>query len=193
MQVERLSLKQQQFLDVVTAEEAHRIFRGAVNPKPLGEEVIPLDRALGRVLSQNIVSTIDVPYFDRSNVDGFAVRAQDTFGAEEVAPKFLRLTDEMIHTSVAPKVEVTEGMATGIATGGVIPRGSDAVVMVEYTTPEDGGIMGATSSAYCHKISSPPLTFPTSIAAMWTVSPYGLRTRLAQRKWPPSSCGSRTR
>jgi putative molybdopterin biosynthesis protein len=134
-------LKQEQFLNVVTAEEAHRIFHDAVRPEPLGEETVPLAQCLGRVLSQNAVSTIDVPYFDRSNVDGFAVRAQDTFGAEESEPVFLKLTDEIIHTNVRPRIEVSEGMATGIATGGVIPRGADAVVMVEQTTPRDGGIM----------------------------------------------------
>ena len=137
----RQRLRQQQFLNVVTAEDAHRIFHQAVQPQPLGEETVALEQALGRVLSRNIVSTIDVPFFDRSNVDGFAVRAQDTFGAEEATPKFLRLTDEMIHTAVAPRIEITEGMATGIATGGVIPRGADAVMMVEYTTPQNGGIM----------------------------------------------------
>ncbi len=134
-------MKQEQFLNVVTAEEAHRIFREAVRPQPLGEETAPLGEALGRVLAQNIVAEIDVPFFDRSNVDGFAVRAEDTFGAEETEPVFLKLTDEIIHTSVAPRVEVTKGMATAIATGGVIPRGGDAVVMVEYTMPRDGGIM----------------------------------------------------
>ncbi len=134
-------MKQEQFLNVVSAEDAHRIFHEAVRPQPLGEEDVPLGEALGRVLSQNIISTIDVPHFDRSNVDGFAVRAQDTFGAEETAPVFLKLSDEVIHTNVAPRTEVTEGMATGIATGGVIPRGADAVLMVEYTIPQNGGIM----------------------------------------------------
>ncbi|MCZ6532911.1 MAG: molybdopterin biosynthesis protein, partial [SAR324 cluster bacterium] len=134
-------MKQEQFLNVVSAEEAHRIFHEAVRPQPLGEEQVPLTESLGRVLSRNIISTIDVPFFDRSNVDGFALRAQDTFGAEESAPLFLNLTDEIIHTAVTPQVEVREGMATGIATGGVIPRGADAVLMVEYTTPRDGGIM----------------------------------------------------
>ncbi len=134
-------MKQEQFLSVVTAEEAHRIFREAVKPKPLGEEEVPLASALGRVLAQDVVSRIDVPYFDRSNVDGYAVRAADTFGAEESAPSTLRLTDEVIHTNVVPKREIGPGAATAIATGGVMPRGADAVVMVENTIPRDGGIV----------------------------------------------------
>ena len=79
-------MKQEQFLNVVTAEEAHRIFREAVAPSPLGEEAVPLEQALGRVLSQDIVSRVDVPAFDRSNMDGYAVRAEDTFGAVDPQP-----------------------------------------------------------------------------------------------------------
>ena len=135
---------QEQFLDVVTAEEAHRIFRAAVFPggpaTPLGQESVPLAQALGRVLAENIVSAVDVPGFDRSNVDGYAVRAEDTFGAEEWAPVELRLTGETVHTGVVPKIEVLPGLATPIATGGVIPRGADAVVMVEHTQPAGAGI-----------------------------------------------------
>ena len=134
-------MKQEQFLSVKTAEETHRIFRDAVKPRPLGEEAIALDEALGRVLSQTVVSRIDVPFFDRSNVDGYALRAEDTFGAEESEQRFLRLSDEVIHTNVVPRIEVQSGMATPIATGGVIPRGGDAVIMVEYTVPKDGGIL----------------------------------------------------
>ncbi len=132
--------QQQQFLSVVSAEEADRIFREAVKPQPLGEEEVPLEQALGRVLARDVVSRVDVPFFDRSNVDGFAVRAQDTFGAEESEPKFLQLTGEVIHTSVVPQREVRSGSATPIATGGVMPRGADAVVMVEDTTPHGQGI-----------------------------------------------------
>ena len=133
-------MKQEQFLSVVSAEEAHRIFEEAVQPKPLGEEEVPLDAALGRILARDLVSRIDVPFFDRSNVDGYAVRAKDTFGAEETSPVTLKLTDEVIHTSVVPRVEIAAGLATAIATGGVMPRGADAVLMVEHTIPRNGGI-----------------------------------------------------
>ncbi|HEX7925974.1 MAG TPA: molybdopterin biosynthesis protein [bacterium] len=134
-------MKQEQFLTVVTAEEAHRIFREAVRPAPLGEEYVRLEDALGRVVSRDIVSRIDVPFFDRSNVDGFAVRAQDTFGAEETAPVTLKLTGEVLHTSVVPQREVTVGTGTTIATGGVMPRGADAVVMIENTLPRGDSIL----------------------------------------------------
>ena len=134
-------MKQEQFLSVKSAEETRQIFHDALKPAPLGEEEVPLGQALGRVLSQDIVSRVDVPFFDRSNVDGFAVRAEDTFGAEETAPRFLTLTDEVIHTAVVPTVAVRPGMASPIATGGVIPRGADAVIMIERSTPRDDGIL----------------------------------------------------
>jgi len=146
-------LKQEQFLSVKTAEETHRIFREAVQPGPVGDESVPLSEALGRVLAQTIVSRVDVPFFDRSNVDGFAVRAEDTFGADESDPRFIQLTDEVVHTAVVPRIEVRPGTATAIATGGVIPRGADAVVMVENTIPRDGGILVTRSVAPGNAIS----------------------------------------
>jgi putative molybdopterin biosynthesis protein len=75
---------------------------------------------------------VDVPSFDRSNVDGFAVIAEDTFGASEEIPRAVRLVDEVIHTGVVPSAAVRRGEAVAIATGGMMPRGADAVVMVEY-------------------------------------------------------------
>ncbi|HUJ75720.1 MAG TPA: molybdopterin-binding protein, partial [bacterium] len=134
-------MKQEQFLTVVSAEEAHRIFRAAVRPQPLGEEEVALEQALGRILARDVISRVDVPFFDRSNVDGYAVRAQDTFGAEETEPVRLKLTDEVLHTNVVPRIEVQAGMATPISTGGVMPRGADSVVMVEHTLPQDGAIL----------------------------------------------------
>src|SRR5262249_25876382 len=75
----------------------------------------------------------DAPPFDRSSVDGFAVRAADTIGASDGAPKRLALNAEVIACGVAPAVEVMPGTATAIATGGVIPRGAGAGGMIEHT------------------------------------------------------------
>src|SRR6185369_9672387 len=72
------------------------------------------------------------PSFDRSNVDGFALIAADTFGAAEEVPRKLRLGEEVIHTGVVPSTIVGRGTAVAIATGGMMPRGADAVVMVEH-------------------------------------------------------------
>lgn len=124
---------QEQFLQVLDRDEAERRFRGAIDLRPLGAERVPLDTALGRVLAADVTSPVDVPSFDRANVDGFAVVASDTFGASEEHPRVIRLAADVIHTGVAPSTVVRPGEAASIATGGMVPRGADAVVMVEYT------------------------------------------------------------
>jgi putative molybdopterin biosynthesis protein len=124
--------EQHQFLQVLDRDEAERRFRSAVDCTPLGSEFVSLDAALGRVLAADVLSPVDVPSFDRSNVDGFAVAAEDTFGASEEAPRAVLLGEEEIHTGVVPKTVVQPGTALSIATGGMVPRGADAVVMVEH-------------------------------------------------------------
>jgi len=123
---------QEQFLQVLDRDEAERRFRQAIDVAPRGIEPIQLDAALGRVLATDVTSPVDVPSFDRSNVDGYAVIAEDTFGASEEVPRLVALADEIIHTAVVPATVVTRGTAVSIATGGMMPRGADAVVMVEH-------------------------------------------------------------
>ncbi|MBK3398172.1 MULTISPECIES: molybdopterin biosynthesis protein [Methylobacterium] len=130
--------RQEQFLAVVSRDEAMARWRGAVPHAPLPAETVPLAEALGRVLAADIASPIDVPPFDRALVDGFAVRAADTEGASEAEPCRLLLNREILACGVAPALTVGPGTATPIATGGVLPRGADAVVMVEATEFEDG-------------------------------------------------------
>ncbi len=125
--------EQEQFLQVLDRDEAERRFRAAIDLAPRGTERVTLDMALGRDLAVDVVSPVDVPSFDRSNVDGFAVIAEDTFGASEEVPRAVRLADEVIHTAVVPYTIVRRGEAVAIATGGMMPRGADAVVMVEHT------------------------------------------------------------
>src|ERR1051325_6379402 len=129
--------EQEQFLQVLDRDEAERRFRAAIDTKPRGIERVPLDAALGRVLAADVVSPVDVPSFDRSNVDGFAVVAGDTFGASEEVPRVVRLADEEIHTGVVPRTAIHPGEAVLIATGGMVPRGADAVVMVEHADVRD--------------------------------------------------------
>jgi putative molybdopterin biosynthesis protein len=125
--------EQEQFLEVVDRDTAELRWREVVRPEVLEEEFIELHRALGRVLATDILSTVDVPAFDRSNVDGHAVRAVDTFGGSEDDPRTLRLNAEEIATGVVPRIVVEPGTATPIATGAMLPRGADAVVMIEHT------------------------------------------------------------
>lgn len=129
----RRAARQDQFLDVVSAEEARARFAQHLDLAPLGGERVPLSAALARVLAGDVSAPIDVPPFDRANVDGFALRAADTAEASDTTPRRLRLNGEVIVCGHAPALEVAAGSATTIATGGVIPRGADAVVMVEQT------------------------------------------------------------
>ncbi len=132
--------RQRQFLEVVDRDEAEARFRRHLTLAPLGGEPVPLAQARGRVLACDVVSNVDVPGFDRSSVDGFAVRAGDTVGAASEAPRALRLNSEILTPGVEPRVAVAGGSATLIATGGMLPRGADAIVMVENTdTRDDGG------------------------------------------------------
>jgi putative molybdopterin biosynthesis protein len=131
-------MRQDQFLNVIDRDEAERRFRGVLDLRPLGPEEVPLAEALGRVLAADVMAPLDVPGFDRADVDGFAVRAEDTFGAVEEQPRTLRLNAEVLPTGVVPREAVRPGTATTIATGAVVPRGADAVVMIEHTDAEGG-------------------------------------------------------
>ena len=128
---------QNQFLDVVDREEATARFHRHLKLRPIGSETVPLSQALNRVLAKPIVAEVDVPGFDRSSVDGFAVCAGDTVGASEQTPKTLTLNNEILTPGTAPQAAVAAGTATLIATGGMMPRGADAVVMVEHTEAVD--------------------------------------------------------
>ena len=124
---------QSQFLNVVTRDEATARFREHLHLAPLGREVVALHAALDRVLAEDVIAGVDVPGFDRSNVDGYAMQASDSVGAMEERPRTVRLNDEVLAPGVAPTAEVVAGAATPIATGGMVPRGADSVLMVEHS------------------------------------------------------------
>src|ERR1700755_2967215 len=95
--------RQEQFLDVVSSAEATARFHRHLKLSPLGSEIVPLSQALGRVLARQLHADVDVPGFDRAKVDGFAVRAADTAGASERAPKILALNGEVLTPGNAPE------------------------------------------------------------------------------------------
>lgn len=132
--------QQKQFLDVISPALAKKRFETSVSLKP-SEETINLNQALGRTLSRDIQAKVNVPSFDRSNLDGFAVKASDTVGAEEHLPVQLQLIEESISAGSTPSQQVTAGFAMTIATGGMLPRGADAVVMVEHTDIRDNKLV----------------------------------------------------
>jgi len=133
--------RQTQFLSVITRDEATERFRRHLTLAPLGRETVALAAALERVLAADVVAAVDVPGFDRSNVDGFAVQAADTFGAGEEDRRALALNAEVLTPGTVARETVSAGRATVIATGAMLPRGADAVVMVEHTdvVAEGGG------------------------------------------------------
>jgi molybdopterin molybdotransferase/putative molybdopterin biosynthesis protein len=132
---DRGSFDQDQFLTILSREEAVARFEAALFPRPIGSETRLLAQALGCALADDVVAPIDVPPFDRSNVDGFAVRSADLARAAEATPVRLVLNDEVIACGTAPARPVLSDTATSIATGGPVPRGADAIVMVEHTQP----------------------------------------------------------
>lgn len=98
----------------------------------LGSELVRFERAGGRVLAEDVISKIDVPPFDRSAVDGYAVRAADTFGASETKPKRLRVIGSA-KIGAPTRLRVRKGEAVKLMTGAPMPWSADAVVMVEHT------------------------------------------------------------
>ncbi len=129
------NVDQDQFLTILSREDALARFEAALFPRATHAEERPLADALGFPLAHDIVAAIDVPPFDRSNVDGFAVRSADLASASEATPVRLVLNDDIIACGTAPTRPVLSGTATSIATGGPLPRGADAIVMVEHTQP----------------------------------------------------------
>lgn len=133
--------KQQQFLNVIDRDEAESRWRAALGECIPQEESIPIEEALGRILARDVLSNVDVPFYDRSNFDGFAVQAADTYGVDEEAPRKLKIIGSPIATAVVPDQTIEPGHAAPIATGGMLPRGADAIVMVEHTNVEDGSVL----------------------------------------------------
>jgi molybdenum cofactor synthesis domain-containing protein len=134
----RVGVEQEQFLTILSREDALARFEAALFPRAVPFEARSLAEALGHALAQDIVAPIDVPPLDRSNVDGFAVRSADLATAGEATPVRVLLNDEIIVCGTAPQRPVLSGTATSIATGGPLPRGADAVVMVEHTQSVGG-------------------------------------------------------
>ena len=122
--------QQTQFLRVMSEQEAQDALRQHLPVAPLGTETVALHDLLGRVLAEDVIATVDVPGFDRASVDGFAIRSADG--------PVLRLNSETLTPGIEPRQTVEPGTATLIATGGMIPRGADAVLMQEHSRLQDG-------------------------------------------------------
>ena len=114
---------------------------------PLGAaETVSLTAAMGRVLAEDIAATEYVPDFDRSTVDGYAVRAKDTFGCTDAIPAILPLQGEVLMGEGA-EFALNPEECVAVPTGGAVPKGADSVVMVEYTEDYGDGTIGISKSA----------------------------------------------
>ena len=124
-----------EFLKLANPNEALRTFLEAIHGSPRAERVRTED-TLDRVLLRDVVAPSPLPPFPRTTVDGYAVRASDTFGASPGMPSYLKVVGEILMGTV-PELEVGEGQAVVIHTGGMLPSGADAVVMIEDTQAVD--------------------------------------------------------
>ena len=125
----------QPLFKVKTIEESLKIFRQSFDFNTFfknREEQVNLINAYGRVLAENIIAEENIPGFNRATVDGFAVKASDTYGASDSLPAYLDLVGE-IRMAERPSYLLQSGQAAKISTGGMLPEGADAVVMLEYT------------------------------------------------------------
>ncbi|MEM1659750.1 MAG: molybdopterin-binding protein [Candidatus Bathyarchaeia archaeon] len=127
------------FRRLMTLEEAEGIIIKNLKVAPLGIEEVDILEACGRVLAVDVVSGIDVPPFNRSTVDGYAVRSEDTFGADENNPIRLRVCGA-VSVGEVPKISIGRGEAVEIMTGAPIPDGADAVVMSEHAERMDNEV-----------------------------------------------------
>jgi len=132
-------------LNVLSLDEALEKMNNLCRMQVLPAETAPFGQSLGRILAKDVVCTENVPGFTRSTVDGYAVVASDTFGASEAMPALLRLAGE-VQMGESPDFEIRPGECAAVPTGGELPRGADAMVMLEQTEPFAGQMIAIEAS-----------------------------------------------
>src|SRR3989442_3556228 len=126
------------FTKLLTPQDARDVFARAYAPLPSGTERVPLAQSLRRVLAQEIRASSDLPAFDRSTVDGYAVRSVDTGRASSGTPAHLQVAGE-VFMGEPVQFAIGAGQAARIPTGGRLPEGADAVVIQEQRVRTSGG------------------------------------------------------
>ncbi|HET9588852.1 MAG TPA: molybdopterin-binding protein, partial [Anaerolineales bacterium] len=121
-----------EFLTLLPPDEARALLFSQLPGPILDSESIDVSSSLGRVLAEDVIAPHPLPDFRRTTVDGYVVRARDTFGASDSLPAYLELIGE-VPMGDAPAFELGTGQCALIHTGGMLPAGADAVVMLEYT------------------------------------------------------------
>ena len=131
-------MKRKEFRKLVPVEKAREIINSL--QVLLGKESLVLESAYGKTLAEDIITEINVPPFSRATMDGYAVRAEDTYACSETEPVRLKILGN-ISAGSSEKITVSGGEAVEIATGASIPEGADSVVMVEYSSEEEGTVL----------------------------------------------------
>ena len=165
-----------EFLELLPPTEARALVLKHIPRMPVAADDIPVREALGRVTAGPVIANESLPAFIRSTVDGFAVRAQDTFGASDTLPAYLRLVGE-IPMGRAPEFSIQTGKAALIHTGGMLPEGADAVVMLEQTQvarPDEIEILKAVA------VGENIIKAGEDVAIGSIVLPAGMRLRVAE-------------
>jgi len=121
-----------EFLTLLPPDEARQLLLSHLSYPTPDSESIDVIHALNRTLAEDILAPHPLPDFQRTTVDGYAVRARDTFGVSDSLPAYLTLVGE-VPMGDAPTFEIGSGQCALIHTGGMLPNGADAVVMLEYT------------------------------------------------------------
>ncbi|HID43723.1 MAG TPA: molybdopterin molybdotransferase MoeA [Archaeoglobaceae archaeon] len=134
-----MDVRSKGFSKHVTVDEALKKFFSRIELKKPEKELIFLTEAVNRILAEDIISEFNIPHFDRAAVDGYAVRAEDTFGASFDNPLLLKIVDK-VEIGEKRHVKIGKWEAVRIATGGKMPEGSNAVVMIEYTKRINGSV-----------------------------------------------------
>ena len=127
------------FRKLLSFDEAKQLLRQTFSAKPVGVEQVSISKAHDRVLAQDVVALMNIPPFTRSIVDGYAVKAVDTFRANEDKPVSLMFCGH-VAIGESPNVVVENGLVAEIVTGAPLPEGADSVVMVEYTTRQKDNV-----------------------------------------------------
>jgi len=135
-----------EFLTLLPPDQAREKMLAHLPTREPDSEIIETIRSLDRILAEDITAPHSLPEFPRSTVDGYAVRAKDTYGASETLPAYLRLIGEA-PMGAAPNFEISAGECALIHTGGMLPKGADAALMLEYTQPLDNEIEAFKSIA----------------------------------------------
>src|SRR6266540_5083889 len=121
-----------EFLTLLPPDESRALLLTHLSGPLTASETIDVFSSLGRVTAEDVYAPHPLPNFQRTTVDGYAVRAKDTFGATDSLPSYLILIGE-VPMGETPAFELGAGQCALIHTGGMLPNGADAVVMLEYT------------------------------------------------------------